>query len=191
MVLLLFRLTAVFLIQCLFAKSQYPCDHNKDLTSTVATLLCAVESGKLRIDLESNAVLNAGCLIGREDRCKYVRSVPTVAEIPPSPPPPAAKMKEYQRLASIAEGFIEQTWWRQGFASDLLLLSHNDSELPKKQFSAKKIRNKRLKNMFQCVLRQQFIRKSYDFNAAVDRSKFDREEAKFNCTAMAHAVTPG
>ena len=75
-------------------------------------------------------------------------------------------------------------YFRQGFASDLLLLSHNDTELPKKQFSSAKIRNKRLKNMFQCVIRQQFIRKSYDFDNELDPSTFDKEEAKFKCSAM-------
>jgi hypothetical protein len=34
----------------------------------------------------------------------------------------------------------------------------------RKQFDSKRLRNKKLKNILQCVTRQQFIRKSYDFN---------------------------
>jgi hypothetical protein len=160
------------------------CDYNPAVSEPVGTLLCAVESGVLNIDRESNAMENAGCLIGKSSRCESPMHIPTEAEVPASPAPPPAKIKQYQQLATVAESFIEQTWWRKGFASDLLLLTHNDSELPRKQFSAQKIRNKRLKNMYQCVMRQHFIRKSYDFNSELDPTTFDKEEAKYKCSAM-------
>jgi len=38
--------------------------------------------------------------------------VPTEDEIPESKPPPPAKNKQYQHLATIAESFVEKTWWR-------------------------------------------------------------------------------
>jgi hypothetical protein len=73
---------------------------------------------------------------------------------------------------------------RKGFASDHLLLSHDDSELPRVQFSSRKIRNKKLKNIYQCVTRHPFIRKSYDFNNDLDPSTFKEWEARYNCSAM-------
>jgi hypothetical protein len=160
------------------------CDYNPAVSEPLRSVLCAAESGILTVDRESNAMVNAGCLIGKSSRCESPMHIPTEAEVPSSPAPPPAKIKQYQQLATIAESFIEQTYWRKGFASDLLLLTHNDSELPRKQFSAQKIRNKRLKNMYQCVTRQQFIRKSYDFDSDLDPSTFDKEEAKYKCSAM-------
>ena len=61
-----------------------------------------------------------------------------------------------------AENIVPKIWWRDGFANDLLLLSHNDSELPRKMLTTGQLRNKRLKNMYQCVSRQVFIRESFD-----------------------------
>jgi hypothetical protein len=57
---------------------------------------------------------------------------------------------------------------REGFASDYLLLSHNDSELPKRTFSINSISNKKLRNLNQCVTRQVFIRKNYDFTKSTE-----------------------
>eukprot|EP01037_Dinobryon_pediforme_P041268 gene41268-50921_t len=88
--------------------------------------------------------------------------------VPPSPPPKAAKNKMYQELAMKAERVVPKVWWRDGFASDLLLLSHNDTELPRKQFDASSLSNKKLKNLYQCVTRQQFIRKTLDLSAQKD-----------------------
>ena len=38
--------------------------------------------------------------------------------------------KAYKKLAEKAEELVPKTWWRDGFANDLLLLSHNDKEGP-------------------------------------------------------------
>jgi hypothetical protein len=98
--------------ELLAVESGNKCDYNSAMSEPVKSLLCAVESGVLKIDSESNAMVGAGCLIGITSRCEAPMRVPTEAEIPPSPPPPAAKVKQYQYLATIAEGFVEQTWWR-------------------------------------------------------------------------------
>jgi hypothetical protein len=89
--------------------------------------------------------------------------IPTQDEVPPSPPPPAARNAKYQELATIAEKVVPKTWWREGFADDKLLLSRNNDELPRKQFDTRSLSNKKLKNLYQCVTRQQFMRKSFDF----------------------------
>lgn len=100
------------LSKLLAVNSNSDCDYNPAISEPVKSLLCAVESGVLKIDSESNAMVSAGCLIGMKGRCEAPMRIPTETEIPPSPAPPAAKIKQYQHLATIAEGFVEQTWWR-------------------------------------------------------------------------------
>jgi hypothetical protein len=46
-----------------------------------------------------------------------------------------------------------------------LLLTHNDTDAPYKQFDSSRMRNKKLKNILQCATRQQFIRHSFSFSA--------------------------
>ena len=172
------------------------CDYNERLSPAIASLLCAVEHKHLTINPEANALSSAGCMLGQKgkggmdtSRCSHSMHIPTKDETPKSPDPKVSTIKEYTRLAMIAESFIEKTWWREGFASDSLLLSHNDSELPRNQYVISKMRHKKLRNIFQCVTRQQFIRKSYNMNVVggiLDPSKFDKEEAKTNCTAFEH-----
>lgn len=97
------------------------------------------------------------------------------------------KNKQYQSLAMAAERVVPKTWWRDGFASDLLLLSHNDSDLPRKLFDAGRLRNKKLKNILQCVTRQQFIRRSFSFETPeilVDSASTESSK----CTAMSESV---
>lgn len=112
--------------------------------------------------MNSVAITGAGCLLGGK-RCAAVMHVPTRDEVPVSSPPPDALNKDYQRLATIAEQVVPKVWWRDGFDSDLLLLSHNDSELPRKQLNIRQLSNKKLRNMYQCVTRQLFIRVSLNF----------------------------
>lgn len=102
-----------------------------------------------------------------------------MSEVPPSPPPKSAKNKLYQELAMKAEKVVPKIWWRDGFSSDRLLLSHNDTELPKKHFDTSSLANKKLKNIYQCITRQQFIRKTLDLT--YQRSSFD---SKAKCSAM-------
>jgi len=151
----------------------------EDLSPAIAAILCAVERKAWVLSPTSSAVKNAGCLLGG-DRCKAVRHVPTEAEVQPSPPPPAAKNKQYQALAMKAEKVVPKTWWREAFADKQFLLSSNDRDLPRKQFDASRLRNKKLKNILQCTTRQQFIRKSFPFSVPqADASK---------CTAMGEPV---
>ena len=143
------------------------------LSLPVAYIVCSVQSGNWFIDLQSSAIKNVGCLLGskKTTRCDRPMQIPTPDQVPPSPAPPDAKIKEYQALATIAEKLIPKTWWRQGFASDLLLLTHNDTELPRRMLDVTRIRNKKLKNIVQCVTRQQFIRKSFSFQTSQHSAK--------------------
>ena len=129
------------------------------ISEPIQSILCSVESGAWNISHTSVAMTGAGCLLGSK-RCSGVMRVPTETEVPKSPPPPDALNKDYQRLAEVAEKVVPPTWWRAGFDSDLLLLSHNDTELPRKQFNVRQLSNKKLRNMYQCVTRQVFIRVS-------------------------------
>lgn len=138
-----------------------------DVSEPVASIMCSVETGKWVLSKKSTAIVNAGCLLGAK-RCNSVMHVPTESEVQPSPPPPDAKNRQYQELAMKAEAVVPTTWWRKGFANDAFLLSHNDAELPRKQFDATPYSNKRLKNIVQCVTKQQFIRKSFDFDGPMD-----------------------
>jgi hypothetical protein len=108
--------------------------------------------------------------------------VPTEVEVRPSPPPPDALNKDYQRLATIAETIVPKIWWRDGFDHDKLLLSHNDSELPRKLFNIRQLSNKKLRNIYQCVTRQVFIRVSLDFNSSPPPLR------KSKCDAMTEPV---
>jgi hypothetical protein len=155
----------------------------QDLSPSVASVVCAVERGAWFISSNSSAVKNAGCLLGAE-RCNRKRHVPTQKEISPSPPPPASKSKAYQDLALAAEKIVPKTWWRDGFADPQLLLTSNDRELPRKQFDASRLRNKKLKNLLQCVTRQTFIRKSFAFDL---EPEIDAVVAT-KCTAMSDPV---
>lgn len=155
------------------------CDF-RDISDPIASILCAVEMKRWSISVSSLAINNLGCLLGGK-RCDSVMLVPLEEQVSKSPPPPKSKSEEYQKLATIAEQIVPKTWWRDGFANDLLLLSHNDSELPRKQFDVKQLSNKKLKNMLQCVTKQQFIRKSFKFTIA------DAEMGS-GCTSMTQPV---
>jgi hypothetical protein len=108
--------------------------------------------------------------------------VPTMEEVPASPPPKSSRNRFYQELATKAELVVPSTWWRKGFASDLLLLSHNNTDLPRKQFDSNRIRNKKLRNIYQCVTRQQFIRKTLDLTSERDTVVDAKSSEK--CVAM-------
>lgn len=138
------------------------CDFH-DLSPPVHTVLCAVEKGVWRISPDAPALQNTGCLIGK-NRCKEVMAIPKEEEVPPSPAPPDAKNPTYQQLALRAEEVVPKTWWRAGFANDKLHLSVNNDALPRRLFDSHVLSNKKLKNIYQCVTRQQFMRKSASFN---------------------------
>ena len=152
----------------------------------VRCVLCSIENGDWTILPSATAMQNAGCLLGG-NRCASVMKIPSQLEVPPSPPPPDALNKDYQRLATIAEKMVPVTWWRQGFDSDLLLLSHNDSELPRKQFNIRQLSNKKLRNFYQCVSRQVFIRISMDFDAVARDMVTDASTAS-KCVAMSDSA---
>ena len=117
------------------------CSYSGDASDAMKYVLCSVESGAWYIPPTARAIKESPCLIDQVNvRCKEgIRHIPLETEVPKSALPPDAKNKDYQRYAEKAEELVEQTWWRQGFADDQLLLSHNDKELPKKLFNEKKI----------------------------------------------------
>lgn len=135
------------------------------LTNVVEMAVCNVEYGVLQFK-NREVLQKAACYIGK-GRCSKVFPPPLPHTVPPSEPPPAARNKRYQELATIAEKSVPDTWWRKGFADEKLLLSHNNNELPTKLFESHSFSNKKLKNIYQCTTRQQFIRKSYNFDNAV------------------------
>lgn len=150
-------------VQQLTAKGNEKNCNYHGLSRSIAIALCEVENGIIKI--ENSAVATEStkkCYIGK-NRCNEVLQSPNPDLILPSKPPPAAKNKKYQELATIAERSVPETWWRKSFADDLLLLSHNNDELPTKLFESNSFSNKKLKNIYQCVSRQQFMRKSYNF----------------------------
>ena len=147
------------------------------LTPSIHLILCAVDSKAWSIAKNSSTLLNAGCLLGA-NRCDSIMHVPTEVEVRPSPPPPDALNKDYQRLAAIAETMVPKIWWRDGFDNDKLLLSHNDTELPRKLFNIRQLSNKKLRNLYQCVSRQQFIRVSLHFDSATSPRKSKCEAMK-------------
>jgi hypothetical protein len=159
-----------------------PCGY-VDISDTLAHILCDVESGKWSLPKNATAVTNSGCLLGG-NRCAGVMHIPTQDEVPPSASPPSAKNKQYQDLATIAEKVVPKTWWRDGFSNDQLLLTHNDSDLPKKLFDGSKLRGKKLKNIVQCVTRQQFIRKSFVFDHHTESALGLTSANTPKCTAM-------
>lgn len=144
------------------------CPRGGDMSDALASISCSVETGEWVISKQSLSYKNAGCLIGSHwdgrDRCKEPISPPKETAVPKSPAPRDSLSKDYKRLAEKAEELVPKTWWRDGYANDLLLLSHNDKEGPSRQFSINvKLRNKKLRNLNQCVTRQQFIRKDFSF----------------------------
>lgn len=141
-----------------------------DLSNIMKAILCSVESKVLSIPKESFKYEYVGCLLdnfpkSKGNRCNSIQKIPIEADIKASDKinPPAAKNKHYQNLAMTAEKYVPWEWWREAFAHDGLLLSHNDSELPKKLLDGTQFRNKKLKNILTCATRQPFIRKSFDF----------------------------
>lgn len=160
--------------------NELECKLSKDLSPTISSILCAVESKRWKILLTSTAIMNAGCLLGN-NRCDNIMDVPTEKEILPSEVLPSSKNQQYQSLSLKAEELVPTTWWRAGFSNDLLLLTKKESDSPRSLFNSKTIRNKKLKQIFQCVTRQQFIRKSYDFN-----NEHDNDDSK--CNAMDEVV---
>jgi hypothetical protein len=159
-------------------------DSLSDVSVPISAIVCSIENRVWRIPAESPALVNAGCMLGAgPQRCAGVMHIPTQEQVPISPPPPNALNKDYQRLAEIAEKVVPQTWFRDGFDNPLLLLSRNDAELPRKQLNIRQLSNKKLRNMYQCVTRQQFIRSYLDFSLPVD----DTGKGK-KCAAMGEAV---
>ena len=152
------------------------CRLSSDVSQLAKSVLCSVE--QRRWFIEKGSLQKDMCLIG-ENRCSSKRVVPTVEMVDVSKPPPIAKNKYYQALATIAEDLVPKTWWRNGFDSNYFLLSHNDSELPIKLLDVKLSWNKRLKNMHQCVSRQVFIRRSFSLQNATEDSSLLKSKCSY------------
>jgi hypothetical protein len=167
-----------------FMKAGDKCPTGGDASDALVAIACSVESGEWAISKESIAFKNAGCLIGTHwdgrDRCDAPIAPPKETAVPKSPPPRDSLSKDYKRLAEKAEELVPKTWWRDGFANDVLLLSHNDKEGPLRFFNVNtKLRNKKLRNINQCVTRQNFIRKAYSFRDIVTPAAFTGSDAQF------------
>lgn len=177
--MIIFRYLYFFLIS-LFSISNYfnlAKELNSEISPPVRAILNAVEKGIWKISYDSPIVQQAGCLVG-SNKCETPRKIPSASELTPSPPPPDSKNPEYQRLAELSETFVPQTTFRQAFAHPDLLLCKNDNDLPAKLFSIQNnYSNKRIKNIHQCVTRQQFIRKSMDFQSNTQQLVSTHEKA--------------
>jgi len=158
--MLLFSIVIVCFIVLLRAQNDNNDCKSFGSTQLISMVLCSVENHQLQINKES--ISNSTCYIGK-DRCKQILFPPLPSSVLPSKPPPSARNKKYQELATIAESSVPDTWWRKGFADDRLLLSHNNKELPTKLFDSNSHSNKKLKNLYQCATRQHFMRKSLNF----------------------------
>ncbi len=156
------------------------CAYSSRVSTPVQHMLCAVESGVWALPAAVSAppYSKKNCLLDpKGDRCEIARPVPKQEDTPASPPPPPSRNPEYHKFASQAEKLVPKTWWREAFASDSLLLSRNDNELPAKQFSEKKnVDNKKLKNLYQCATRQVFIRKSYSYSEEGEEPPLPNEQ---------------
>lgn len=146
----------------------------RNLSLVIDSVLCNVESKNWKFPQSLSDYKALGCLLdnfptsrkgNNLSRCSSVRPIPRQSDILPSLNPPEAKNKHYQYLATTAEKLVPVTYWRQGYANDQLLLSHNNSELPKRLLDTSQLRNKKLKNILACVTRQVFIRKSFEFDS--------------------------
>lgn len=148
---------------CGSISNELECKYQVGVSEVVSAILCAVENRQWFIPNNSFALANAGCLLGKK-RCDSVLQVPTEKDISVSGPPPSAKNQRYQELATAAEQVVPQTWWRKGYADPKLLLTPTNGDFPRRLFDSKGMSNKKLRNFYECVTRQQFIRKSFDFN---------------------------
>lgn len=92
-----------------------------------------------------------------------------------------------------AEKVVPQTWWRRSFSEAALLLTPTNKDFPRRMFDIKVLSNKKLRNIYECVTRQQFIRKSLDFavNSHRNASSTDEEggpKKAAPCVAMTESV---
>jgi hypothetical protein len=122
------------------------CEFDNNVSKHIQSILCAVESGKWYIPINSTALINSGCLLGSltsgGTRCDIKLKIPSENELKRSPLPPPAKNKQYQKLAMKAEELVPKTFWREAFADTSLLLTKNDRELPRKQLDNSRMKNR-------------------------------------------------
>lgn len=181
-----------------FAKED-KCFKGGDVSDALASITCSVELGEWVVSKQSASYRNTGCLIGSHwdgrDRCSGPITAPKETAVSKSPAPRDSFSKEYKRLAEKAEEIVPKTWWREGFANDLLLLSHNDKEGPLRLFNINvKLRNKKLRNINQCLTRQNFIRKPYSFEEIItppDVGEGGEASAQFDVTVRRLAGKKG
>ena len=88
------------------------CKFYGELSPAIRSILCAVEVKEWLISAQSTAMIQAGCLLGR-NKCDEVLSVPKQDDVPPSPAPKQARNRKYQELAETAESLVPNTWWRE------------------------------------------------------------------------------
>lgn len=169
------------------------CDLQPGVSEIVRAIVCPIQLQYWKVPKNATAVQNAGCLLGK-NRCSEVIKIPTPSDVSPSPPPPAAKNQRYQELAMMAERVVPQNWFRQAFSEPQFLLTPTNKDFPRRMFDIKVLSNKKLRNMYECVTRQQFIRKSLDFALNSQRDSTMEENSGKNannnavCMAMKDPV---
>ena len=122
--------------------------------------------------------------------CQKPRIVPKDGEIEVSKAPPAAKNLEYQRLATEAEKAVPQIWWRKGYRDNKLFLSDKSSQ-PFVFLGNRPVRTKKLRNIYQCVTRQDFIRQARNFTLAKSLPIGEvslKHKSKSKCATLSNSI---
>lgn len=139
-----------------------------ELSLPISAMLTAVEEKRWKLGISSG---DNTCLIGKTD-CKIPLKPPLEKNSFPPEVLPVSKNAEYQKLALTAETIVPKTWWRAAFMSPELLLYKSPADGPKVFYDPKKsLAHKRLRNLYQCSTRQDFIRKPFPFAPAPAEGK--------------------
>ena len=147
------------LILCAFrtSSSDSKCEYN-ELSKPVESLLCLVENGGIFLNPLFPEDDKAYCLLGFQ-KCNSVRPIPKEQDTVKVVDKPVADNKDYQKLSLIAEKEVPVTWWRESFRAPQLLLTPTAYHLPLQLLKMnKESKNKRLKNIVNCLCRQTVVR---------------------------------
>ena len=102
MVIILLILVLILIINDIIVISINDCEFDNNVSKHIQSILCAVESGKWYIPINSTALINSGCLLGSltsgGTRCDSKLKIPSENELKRSPLPPPAKNKQYQKF---------------------------------------------------------------------------------------------
>ena len=163
----------------------------KGVSPAIKSIFCNIENKIWYIDQSSDGFKAVGCLLGKNNEmCQKPRIVPKDGEIEVSKAPPAAKNLEYQRLATEAEKAVPQIWWRKGYRDNKLFLSDKSSQ-PFVFLGNRPVRTKKLRNIYQCVTRQDFIRQARNFTLAKSLPIGEvslKHKSKSKCATLSNSI---